>query len=923
MKPYTLRTRIMVPTCVAAIAVVAAFSWHLCNRHLNQLQDAFIKDLESLTFTSVQEIESAEEILPGPALLNTTRRLLASSMIHSVTVLDINKTLILHEGETATGGQIITRFPSAKAKFVRSRGEAVYVIPLSLSGPAPESPRHLGGWLLIEPDSSRLNHEKAFAIQQATGYFVMLCAIMITLIRFMSNRITRPIEQISNTIKLIMAGDLSQRVSPKKSLELIELESGINQLTNQLRQTEVAMKNEIKKTTEDLRETLETSEVQNVELDIARKQAVLANRTKSEFLANMSHEIRTPLNGIIGFTNLLLKSPLRKRQKEHLATIRKSSEILLMIINDILDFSKIEAGKLLLEKGKIEVRGLIDDVVMMMAPTAHAKNLELVHLHYQDVPETIVGDSLRIKQVVTNLVNNAIKFTQSGEVVIRVMLHEQDFDESQESIKISVSDTGVGLSKAQQHSIFKAFSQADASTARNYGGTGLGLTICKKLIEQMGGIIGFDSELGQGSTFWFSLPVEAGSIRLNEPEPTLLTGKRALCYEQSGAPQLALQHLLNSWGAHYAFCDTLEQLAQASRDDSAHAIDFACIALDKSNLNQPASIALIKSLRERGLKIALLTPTLDHYTSESIDLATVHIVKPLTHTRTLSALVELFQAGGTSDSSDLPEEGRVILHSPHKVLVVDDNDINLALISSLLSDLGIACDRAKDGFEAIALCEQNVYPVVFMDIQMPGMDGILTMKKLRRNIEGYQNSSIVALTAYALPEEKQSFLSQGFDSLITKPIQENTLVDTLIEFLPDCQVEYETLQRLSSEDTTRSDQADTPPLIDLKEGVHLCYGNASLASEFLDKLLTRLPEEKAKLEMLSETDDLGELEAVIHKLHGACHYCGVPALRQASRDAEHALKTKDPSAKHYVWVLVEQINELIAWHLARDQVSAS
>lgn len=915
MKPYTLRTRILVPASAVSLLLIAILSWHLCQRHLEHLQATYLSGLAQLTLTSVQQLGKLDALAPGPVLSGVAQDLIETPQVNALSILDVNKTLLLHLGHRSGHRQTISRFPSDEAALISSGSSLLFVAPIKLTSIA-SSESSLAGWILIEPDTQRYQQTISYALQQAIGYFVMIASLSIFLLRNLTHRITTPIREISQTVNQILGGNLDKKVSPKKSQELIELESGINRLSNRLRQTESAMKTEIKKTTEDLRETLETIEVQNVELDIARKQAVLANRTKSEFLANMSHEIRTPLNGIIGFTNLLLKSQLRGRQIEHLSTIKKSSEILLMIINDILDFSKIEAGKLLLDKGTLQVRELVDDVVMMMAPTAHAKNLELVHLHFQDVPATIVGDSLRIKQVVTNLVNNAVKFTQAGEVVIRVMLHEQDFDDSQESIKISISDTGVGLSRAQQHSIFNAFSQADASTARYYGGTGLGLTISKKLIEQMGGLIGFDSELGQGSTFWFTLPIEAGDFSEQSSTDTPLHGLSTLCFERAGAPQLALQHLLNNWGVDYQFCESLNDLeVQALTHQNSALFDFICIALDKTALSHERTAVLLEKLVQANYKVALVTPTLEDYNIRPIKLASVHIIKPLTHSRVLSSLCELFTLSGEPAQS-LPNPSRLKLNSPHKVLVVDDNDINLDLISALLDDLGVDSSRARDGFEALNLCNNYHYPVIFMDIQMPGMDGIQTMKKLRANLPMYKNSAIIALTAYALPEEKQSFLSQGFDSLITKPIRESNLVGTLVQYLPDCQSQQvKGLESIEIESSTPNAKHPLEiPVVDKAEGIFLCNGNAQLADELLEKLLKKLPKEREQLLEEFHDNRLGELESRVHTLHGASHYCGVPRLRDATMRAEHGLKTNAGNYQQLVSTLIEELDQLITWH---------
>ncbi len=370
----------------------------------------------------------------------------------------------------------------------------------------------------------------------------------------LSRAFTDPVFQLNEAVAKLKEGKLDTRVYTSAGPEFEQLESGgLNDMASELSKAQAEMQQNIDQATEDLRETLETIEIQNIELDFARKEALEASRIKSEFLANMSHEIRTPLNGIIGFTELLLKSPLPPRQqRDHLNTIRKSSEILLTIINDILDFSKIEAGKLILDRVPFQLRDIVEEVMVMLAPAAHAKNLDLVPLVYNDVPDNIMGgDPLRVKQVITNLVNNAIKFTQTGEVVLRASLEDEDTEHNRVTLRLSITDSGVGLSRAQQQSLFNAFSQADASTARQYGGTGLGgLAISKRLVEEMGGKIGLESELGKGSTFWFTLTPELSSTgdSSSPPKEALRGGEKIIYLEHQKTTGLAVEHLLRDWG---------------------------------------------------------------------------------------------------------------------------------------------------------------------------------------------------------------------------------------------------------------------------------------------------------------------------------------------------------------------------------------
>jgi two-component system sensor histidine kinase BarA len=342
-------------------------------------------------------------------------------------------------------------------------------------------------------------------------YETLLIAVIITVlclilaawlaIRLHQN-ITIPLSHLRSVIRKLASGKLQSRVEPQQGQEFFELAESVNAMALSMEKAQQDMQAYIDQSTEDLRETLETIEIQNIDLDIARKEALEASRIKSEFLANTSHEIRTPLNGILGFTNLALKTDLDEQQREYLNTIRDSSQHLLTVINSILDFSKIEAGKLTLDYVPLSLRRSIDEAAHILAPDAHEKNLQIITYIDPEIPTNLLGDPLRFKQIITNLVSNAIKFSNKGNVIVDVVLLTRQ--EAQATIKVTVSDEGIGLARKQKDNLFNAFAQADTSSAREHGGTGLGLAISKGLVERMGGEIGVESEPERGSSFWFT-----------------------------------------------------------------------------------------------------------------------------------------------------------------------------------------------------------------------------------------------------------------------------------------------------------------------------------------------------------------------------------------------------------------------------------
>lgn len=411
------------------------------------------------------------------------------------------------------------------------------------------------GYIALELDLSALR------LQQYQEVFTALMVLLLGLTlsslfayRLMKD-VTRPISHMVSVVDRIRRGHLDVRIEGHLLGELDTLKNGINAMAISLSEYHIEMQQSIDQATSDLRETLEQLEIQNVELDIAKKRAQEAARVKSEFLANMSHELRTPLNGVIGFTRQMLKTRLSSSQQDYLQTIEKSANNLLTIINDILDFSKLEAGKLLLENIPFDFTDSLDEVMKLLAPSAHEKGLELTLKVDNRIPTGMIGDPLRIQQVLTNLIGNAVKFTERGNIDVSVEL-KTDRDESLE-LQFMVRDTGIGISERQQAQLFQAFSQADASISRRYGGTGLGLVITQKLVSQMGGEISLTSRLHQGSTFWFSLQLHKTDLPVSQPIHTHgLQNKKLLLIEPNMQAASVLQQRMIHAGLQVTYRST-------------------------------------------------------------------------------------------------------------------------------------------------------------------------------------------------------------------------------------------------------------------------------------------------------------------------------------------------------------------------------
>ncbi|RLP53951.1 MAG: response regulator [Ketobacter sp.] len=912
-----LRTRALLISTIPVLVIGVFLALLLLSQRFHELDQSLEKQGEMIAASFSHGIFESMTQRQGHTIPFYAQRILEEDNVRSVSIYDHDGELQTRAGPEmqplATGVPLLP--PAHTTESVSRRTDSTLrvihpIYPASsyhpLAGDQADS-----GWLEVEIDRSNLIIEK----YRSTLYMLLLLIVALVIngmiaTRF-STRIGDVVERIKSALNEMGEGNLEVRLPEDAYGELRQLQSALNNLGNSIMEGQQELQQNVDQATEDLRETLETIEIQNIELDLARKEALEASRIKSEFLANMSHEIRTPLNGIIGFTNLLLKSHVSLTQRDYLDTIQKSSESLLSIINDILDFSKIEAGKLILDHVPLNFQEVVEDVLTMLAPLAHEKSLEQVSLFYSDVPIGIIGDPLRLKQILTNLVNNAIKFTEHGDVVIRVMLDDKKDDVA--TIKVTVTDTGIGLTKEQQRALFSAFRQADTTTARRFGGTGLGLVISKHLVEQMRGEIGLESESGKGSTFWFTF-----RARVNNKEshfvPLLIneTCKIAI-YDSNTTVRGTLRNTLQKRKVEVIEYSDLSEVRALLKADTVSLPNAFIIGI---NAQTPMyeDIANLYRINHEQVPLILHANPADQTALSDIlgERPLPLITKPLCQQRAYEVLGRILQ----SDAFVTPHAGREEPSYPQsgttaesiQVIAVDDNPANLKLLCALLEDLNVSVTACESGMKALSHIEQTHFDMILMDIQMPVMDGVETARRIRSMEAADKHTPIIAVTAHALASEKHNLLNSGMDDYVTKPINESQLIHIVQKWTGV------NLHNATMEGNPHSISAGSADAVDMMLGLKLANNKAQLAEEMLEMLFASLHNDRKVIADCAAKQDYVNLQEVVHKLHGATRYTGVPFLQDASHTLEEALKLGTfELVNNLTETLLKELDRVVTW----------
>ena len=779
--------------------------------------------------------------------------------VHMVTIVGAEGELVVQSRrETRSGSDGPLRL-LAFTEPVRKSGVDLATVGEQLPGEMSGQSVPVVGWVVVGMDTTGVVARQNEILYNTFLIVAAALVLGILLARRIGRGVTEPLLAVHRMVTRIGGGDLAARTEVDTGGELGQLARSVDAMAEHLQHAQGRLEERVEEATSELRSTVGELERKNRELDEAREAALRAGREKAEFLANMSHEIRTPVNAVIGFADLLARTPLAGEQKEYARTIQQAGHQLIRIIDDILDISKLEAGSVTPEDVPFSPRDALQDLLVMLRPGANEKGLELALTLERGVPEQVRGDPARFRQVFTNLVNNAIKFTDRGSVEVTANYRAGEAGDGR--LQVVVRDTGIGIDAEQRRRLFRPFAQADASISRRFGGTGLGLVIADRLVALMGGRIELQSAPGEGSTFTVELPMAMAAA---EPVPAPDCGRVVLC-EAHPAARRALALDLAALGYAVRETDRLDEIRQAVEEDgspTALVVGLGGVDATGERLREVAEQA---RRYYAGSVLFLVGSEEGRALQEAVADRKVRVLPKPARLETLAAAFRELAEGTTRSDDGRAPANR--LPAGLRVLVVEDNDFNRQLLTTLLEQEGVEACAAANGEAALERLAAEPFDLVLMDVHMPQIDGIEATRRLREEVAGGREVPVIAVTADVFAEERARLTQAGVDDWLFKPIGERRLRTILERWLP--------------RNPAAAPAAGTaaPP-----------QRPAAVPQRLWERLMTELPEHAERLESAFRDDDREAVRKHAHELHGLAGYFGIGDLREAAKALEQAVR---------------------------------
>jgi two-component system sensor histidine kinase BarA len=878
LNKLNISSRILVSAILPLIVVTGALGYYMTIAHLNDIEREFIHRGDMLAYYLASYSEFGVFADNRTQLESDAIKLMREPDVVGVAIFNADEKLLVDLERPITGSITDHRSIMNDAAIFSAAIMPSQVMITDFPIPDYGDIRDSNADKSLGRVEVRLSKASAIARQHEILWNSALLLIVgilasILLSFAISRTVTAPLGSIVKTVRRLHDGELGSRVPITSGGELTQLAGNINEMAATIQNSQSRLNTEVDKATSDLQKVVCALEEKNRELDTAREAALEAGKIKSEFLASMSHEIRTPLSGVIGYSQLLEKMEQTEEQHEYTRTITQAASQLLVIIDDILRFTRLDSGKPELDLSLITLHERFENILSIQATAAYDKQLELVLLVHSDVPVQIFSDANRIGQVLTNLVTNAIKFTEQGHVVIEVSLKISSDDG--DIIEVAVTDTGIGMSSDEVGHIFEPFTQADTSTSKIYGGTGLGLSISKRLVELIGGNIGVTSEPGKGSRFWFTIPtthIETDNFLTERP----LSGTRILLYERNTFSRRALRNRLLGWGVSVfnsgLWAEMLGMLDVARREGNPY--DLLVLGLSVQEYGRRLVTEILEDIRHSDdIPILLLIGSeAQQLSSGDMNLNRVKLIsKPPRSDRMLRAIQELLHTGDAAEPASTATRPPNI-NAVHgklaglKVLVAEDNEFNQGLIRHLLEDLGVSVTLAANGQQACDCAADTLFDLIFMDIHMPEVSGTEASNTIRAGKN--RDTPIIALSADVFACEEQ--LDNGsMQACITKPVTGHKLADILHTW--------------------------AVPGLDGKDAAHRLVTDAvnSLPTVMQQRLHAELAAQLASLRAACQASDHAEIQNHMHQLKGLTDYfqlaefrAGYDSLHQAAADGD-------------------------------------